>query len=70
VFSVEIENRISKQDTVTKTYIQIEVKELQNFFSKNSEIEEKSVEKCILFVDKYKDQITNIQDSHTSKYLY
>jgi len=70
VFSVEIENGIAKQDTVAKTCIQIEVEELQNFFNKNSEIKEKSVKKYILLVDEYEDQITNIQNSHTSKYLY
>ena len=67
VFSVEIENEIAKEDTIAETYIQMEVKKLQDFFSKDSEIKKESVEECMLSVDKCEDKITNVQDVHISK---
>jgi len=67
VFSVEIENGIAKEDTTAETYIQMEVKELQDFFSKDSEIKKESVEECMLSVDECEDKITNVQDVHISK---
>ena len=54
-FSVEIKDEIAKKDIISETYIQIKVEELQNFFSKDGEIERESVEEYILLVNELED---------------